>query len=33
LAASHDVVERKLDAEAAKAAKIEKLHLDEKTLP
>ena len=31
LAASHDPVERKLDAVAAKAAHIEKIHLDEKT--
>ena len=31
LAASHDPVERKLDAAAAKAAHIEKLHLDEKS--
>lgn len=31
LAASHDPVERKLDATAAKKAHIEKLHLDEKT--
>lgn len=30
LASSHDPVERKLDAGEAKAAKIEKLHLDEK---